>query len=177
MYLTRVKRNGKLLTNIERERLKNIHDHDNNDNNNDNDNNDYDDDDSNYDNKNHEDNNEDNNEQVTKNKKFTEIIFKKICDISCYFLNLGGLIYKIFGIYLLWICLHYFASQLYVKICVPSTLVGFIMSPFMIATPHCEGLRWIIYNAANMINNMWVITGSWICSNLLNFKKQNPNDI
>jgi len=76
-------------------------------------------------------------------------------------------IFKISGIYLLWICLHYIASHLYIKFCVPSTIFGFIMSPFMTATPHCLGLRWIVYNAANMINNMWLVLGAWICSTIL----------
>ena len=74
---------------------------------------------------------------------------------------------NISGIYIVWILLHYIASQLYVKMCVPSTLVGFLLSPFMTATPHCQGLRWIVYNAANIINNMWIIFGAWIMSNVL----------
>jgi hypothetical protein len=78
---------------------------------------------------------------------------------------------KISGIYLLWIFLHYFASHLYVKLCVPNTIIGFLISPFMTATPHCQGLRWVVYNAANMINNMWIILGSWICSTLLIINK------
>jgi len=155
MYLQRVKKIGKVVTNIESERVKN------------------DDNDDNHDN--HDDNNDNN--EITKNILILNIFLEKIRNISYYFLNLCSLIYKIFGIYLLWICLHYFASHLYVKICVPNTILGFIMSPFMIPTPHCEGLRWIIYNAANMINNMWLITGSWICSTILIFKKQTPNDI
>jgi len=85
-------------------------------------------------------------------------------------------IINISGIYLLWILLHYIASHLYVKFCVPCTLFGFIMSPFMTATPHCQGLRWIVYNAANMINNMWIIFGAWICSTLLIINKDNPHD-
>lgn len=71
---------------------------------------------------------------------------------------------KISGIYLLWICLHYFSAHLYVKFCVPNTIIGFLMSPFMIATPHCQGLRWIVYNAAGIINNMWILVGAWIYS-------------
>jgi hypothetical protein len=71
------------------------------------------------------------------------------------------------GIYLVWIFLHYISSQLYVKLCVPNTIIGFLISPFMTATPHCQGLRWIIYNAANVINNMWIIFGAWICSTIL----------
>jgi len=78
------------------------------------------------------------------------------------------IVINISGIYLLWIFLHYLASHLYVRLCVPSTIVGFLISPFMTATPHCQGLRWIVYNAANMINNMWIILGAWICSILLN---------
>jgi hypothetical protein len=85
-------------------------------------------------------------------------------------------IINISGIYLLWILLHYIASHLYVKFCVPCTLFGFIMSPFMTATPHCQGLRWIVYNAANMINNMWIIFGAWICSTLLIINKDKPHD-
>lgn len=71
---------------------------------------------------------------------------------------------KVSGIYLLWICLHYFSAHLYVKFCVPNTIIGFVMSPFMIATPHCQGLRWIVYNAADIINNMWILVGAWIYS-------------
>jgi hypothetical protein len=71
---------------------------------------------------------------------------------------------KISGIYLLWICLHYFSAHLYVKFCVPNTIIGFLMSPFMIATPHCQGLRWIVYNAVGIINNMWILVGAWIYS-------------
>jgi len=74
---------------------------------------------------------------------------------------------NITGIYIVWILLHYVASQLYIKLCVPMTVVGFLLSPFMTATPHCQGLRWIVYNAANIINNMWIILGAWIMSNVL----------
>jgi hypothetical protein len=83
---------------------------------------------------------------------------------------------SISGIYLLWICLHYVASHLYVKLCVPNTLFGFIMSPFMTATPHCVGLRWIVYNAAHMINNMWVFLGTWVCSTLLIINNNKATD-
>ena len=83
---------------------------------------------------------------------------------------------RVSGIYLLWIVLHYVASQLYVKLCVPNTLIGFVISPFMVATPHCQGLRWIVYNAANIINNMWILMGAWICSTILIINKDNTND-
>jgi hypothetical protein len=74
---------------------------------------------------------------------------------------------SLYGIYLVWILLHYFASHLYIRFCVPASITGFIVSPFLTTTPHCQALRWVIYNGANMINNMWIILGSWISTFLI----------
>ena len=79
------------------------------------------------------------------------------------------------SIYLMWIFLHFFASQLYIKFCVPYTFWGLITSPFLTASPHCQGLRWVVYNGANIINNMWVFIGSWICSYILIINKNNTS--
>jgi hypothetical protein len=83
------------------------------------------------------------------------------------------ILFKASGIYLLWIMMHYFSAHLYIKFCVPNTFIGFIMSPFMIATPHCQGLRWIVYNSAGVINNMWILIGTWIYSLIWIFNTNN----
>ena len=85
-------------------------------------------------------------------------------------------LFKISGIYLLWICLHFFSAHLYTKFCVPNSLVGFLMSPFLIATPHCQGLRWIVYNAATIINNMWIFIGTWIYSMIWIVNNKQPSN-
>jgi len=102
-------------------------------------------------------------ERKTKIRSFYDIYFLVDKFISFTYKTIIFL-FKISGIYMLWICLHYFAAHLYIKFCVPNTLFGFIMSPLMISTPHCQGLRWIVYNAANIINNMWILVGTWISS-------------
>jgi hypothetical protein len=84
------------------------------------------------------------------------------CALSTF--NATIILFNFFGIYMVWIFLHYFSAHLYVKFCVPDTIIGFIMSPFMISTPHCQGLRWIVYNSTNTINHMWLLIGSWIYS-------------
>jgi hypothetical protein len=102
---------------------------------------------------------------------FGKIVLDKfyICVTCClhYTYYTIKFIIKISGVYLMWIVLHYCASHLYIQFCVPKTPIGFLLSPFMSATPHCQGLRWIVYNAANVINNMWVVLGAWICSTIL----------
>jgi hypothetical protein len=109
-----------------------------------------------------------NNESTVKNfRGNSDLFFEKMYDNLFYFFKMCNIIYNLSKIYLLWIFLHYFASHLYVKLCVPNTIIGFIMSTIMTATPHCQGLRWLIYNGANVINNMWVICGTYICSNIL----------
>ena len=73
----------------------------------------------------------------------------------------------------MWILLHYFAAHLYVKLCVPDSIYGFLVSSFLITTPYCIGLRWLVQTGANTINNMWIIFGSWICSNIIIFNANN----
>ena len=92
--------------------------------------------------------------------EFTDKCSSFIYKTFLYLLNISG-------IYLIWISLHFIASQLYIYYCVPKTLYGFIMSPLMIPAPHCQGLRWVVYNSANIITNMWVILGTWVCSVLV----------
>jgi len=96
---------------------------------------------------------------------------------SCIFLyKTIKIIIKISGVYLLWIFLHFCASYLYTKLCVPTTLLGLLMSPFLTATPHCQGLRWVIYNGANIINNMWIVVGSWLCANIMGLNNDSQHD-
>lgn len=78
------------------------------------------------------------------------------------------------GIYLLWIGMHYGASHLYTQWCVPKTFYGFLISPLLTSTPHCQGLRWVVHTGANTINAMWILLGSWICSNIF-FMNMNMN--
>lgn len=101
--------------------------------------------------------------------KYIYELSERVCnflyDSVVYIINISG-------IYLLWVLLHYIASHLYINCCVPNTIYGFIMSPFMVPAPHCQGLRWIVYNGSNIITNMWVVLGTWFCSVLVINKKK-----
>jgi hypothetical protein len=113
--------------------------------------------------------------ELNKNSKSTQIenIYNFVITVSNIIFKTIQLIISVSGVYLLWICLHYISAHLYIKFCVPNTVIGFIMSPFMIATPHCQGLRWIVYNAAGIINNMWVMVGAWVYSVIWIFNSEN----
>ena len=127
---------------------------------------------------NFDENKEDNiDEHIILNKKMIiDNIYKILIKTATFLLKTIIVLFKVSGIYLLWICLHYFSSHLYIKFCVPDTIIGFLMSPFMIATPHCQGLRWIVYNAAGIINNMWILIGAWIYSIIWIFNHDNHAD-
>jgi hypothetical protein len=105
------------------------------------------------------------------NKTYLFIIY-----IGTFTVKIIRISLSLYGIYLLWIMLHFFASHLYIKFCVPASFIGFIVSPFLTTTPHCQGLRWVIYNGANTINNMWIIIGSWLTSSLLYFTRNIPHE-
>lgn len=115
-------------------------------------------------------------QEIKKSERYYYIYF--LNKTHLFVIYIGNFVIKIvritislYGIYLVWITLHFIASHLYVKFCVPASFLGFIVSPFLTTTPHCQSLRWIIYNGANTINNMWVIIGTWLSSNLLFFTR------
>jgi len=70
-------------------------------------------------------------------------------------------------IYFLWSILHYVASQYYVRYCAPSTIYGFLMSPFLVTMPHCQAMRYMIYHGGLTIESMWLIFGTWISAKLI----------
>lgn len=76
-------------------------------------------------------------------------------------------VYSASSIYLFWIMLHYCSAQLYVYYCAPRGFYGFLISPFLVAAPHCRAIRWIIHNGGNMVDNMWLILGTWLCSKII----------
>jgi hypothetical protein len=90
------------------------------------------------------------------------IIFGKTTCNTC------KIIFKLSWVYILWIIAHYVASHLYIQMCVPTTFYGFIVSPFVAVSPHCQGLRWIVYNAGTNINNMWIAFGLWLQNHIMN---------
>ena len=80
-------------------------------------------------------------------------------------------IYSLFGYYLMWITLHYLAIHSYPMYCAPLTISGFILSPFMVAAPHCIAMRWLATEGANVIVTMWVAVGAYAIQHML--RRQN----
>ena len=76
-------------------------------------------------------------------------------------------IIRLVGIYIAWILCHYVASHLYVYFCTPLTFIGFLFSPFIVAAPHCQALRWTVYHGGSTIINMWMLFGAWIISKII----------
>ncbi len=76
-------------------------------------------------------------------------------------------VYDIAGVFILWISLHYIASNLYPTYCTELGIMGFIKSVFYAQAPHCVAMRWVIYNGGSIINNMWVSIGVWFTGKLL----------
>lgn len=79
-----------------------------------------------------------------------------------YLFEYYNMVVSMFGIYFLWIISHYISSHLYTHVCVPATIFGFISSPFVATAPHCQALRWVIYQGGNSIIAMWFVTGTWV---------------
>jgi len=76
-------------------------------------------------------------------------------------------IYSACGYYIMWILLHYAAIHLYPEFCAPYTILGFILSPFMVSAPHCIAMRWIISEGSNIIIAMWIAVAGVLVNKIL----------
>ena len=73
-------------------------------------------------------------------------------------------VWKPCSIYLFWICVHYAATHLYIYMCAPDTIMGFILSPLMVVTPQCKAVRWVLFNSLTVIDHMWLVLTTWAIS-------------
>ena len=81
--------------------------------------------------------------------------------------------YSVCGYYIMWILLHYAAIHLYPEFCAPYTILGFLLSPFMVSAPHCVAMRWLVNEGANVIITMWVAIGAYAIQLML----RRPNNV
>ncbi len=98
-------------------------------------------------------------------------IIKKIFSLIVF---VFAILYSMFGYYIMWISLHYAAVHLYPTYCAPLTMMGFILSPFMVSAPHCIAMRWLIFEGSNVIVTMWVAVGAYAIQTMLRRPIQPP---
>ena len=79
---------------------------------------------------------------------------------------MNNTLFKMAFMYGVCIVSHYMSSHLYTNYCVEASFTGFLLSPLMTMSPHCQALRWVIYNGGYSINMMWFIIGNWLLSKL-----------
>ena len=70
-------------------------------------------------------------------------------------------------VYFFWIGIHYISSNLYPYFCADLSMQGFLTSPFIVITPHCKALGWLQKTSTTVIENMWIVLGTWLCSQML----------
>lgn len=58
--------------------------------------------------------------------------------------------------------LHFASANLYPYFCTPITVIGIFMTPFMIVTPHCLALRWVLDWSGNQVCNAWIWLGGYL---------------
>lgn len=96
--------------------------------------------------------------------------------MSIFNINIGYIvnsyIFKMGSLYLVYMLAHFISSHLYIYFCVPLSLTGFLMSPFMTLTPQCQFLRWTIYHCGAHINIMWILVANWLVTKFDFYSKQ-----
>ena len=105
------------------------------------------------------------------------IVCQKICDFSTlysYFRSkiqyISRIVSQYFGIYIIWVLIHYMSAHIYTKICVPSGLFGFVLSFILTPSPYCYTL-WIPQDPAK--NNSLTIVRQGKYQSIKNLNQRN----
>ena len=65
---------------------------------------------------------------------------------------------------------HHYASKMYIHFCAYSTplfqMDSVLMSPIVIISPHCMGLRWLILESSNTVYFQLLTCCSWFISRI-----------
>lgn len=95
-------------------------------------------------------------------------INKAVTAVIDYFVNNEYFksLLKVGWIYIIYCALHYCIPHIYTHLCVPMTIIGVLMSPFISQAPHCVALRWLLYNLGDNIKTMFMLLAGWF-TNLL----------
>ena len=75
--------------------------------------------------------------------------------------------FNVSAVYLFWVALHFVTAQLYVRYCAFPSLYGLLVSPFLISAPHCVAMRWVFTKGGTLIEGMWILFGTWMCSKVI----------
>ena len=68
-----------------------------------------------------------------------------------------------------WTGVHYAAVHGYQHFCVPQSLWGAAMSPFLIPAPHCRGLSWLIDISSASVQGVWMSAGVALSAGLVQY--------
>jgi hypothetical protein len=107
---------------------------------------------------------EDSNQEVDEPFYSKMLSYENIKEKTTYYVTM---FIELCGIYLMWIILHYLSAHLYVAWCTPMTIIGFLLSPFVVPAPHCQAFRWVIVNGSNHITTMWFTFGTWVAKKIV----------
>ena len=87
-----------------------------------------------------------------------ESFFEKYALFNGFHTNMFKIVLIYYGVTLG----HFIASNMYASACTTYSLKGYIMMPFMIVTPHCSALRWIIQHTGEQIARWWIWLGGYL---------------
>jgi hypothetical protein len=85
-----------------------------------------------------------------------------------YFLILTAQFIKI---YFFWVSLHFAVTKLFYHVCVPTSVLGLLFSPLTAAAPHCQVLRWALYESGINVGLLGLMAISVVYKTLFAMKQ------
>lgn len=69
--------------------------------------------------------------------------------------------------YTAWISLSYYSTHLYAHFCAEWSIMGFLTHPFMVSSPHCLALKWVMNEGSSTISNLFAMIATYVATTLV----------
>ena len=70
-------------------------------------------------------------------------------------------------VYLVWILIHWSVANMYSYFCAPTSIIGILTSPWLIASPQCRAGIWILGTAAKTVETGFTLLGVWFSAKII----------
>jgi len=69
--------------------------------------------------------------------------------------------------YFAWVSLSYFSIHAHAHFCAEWSIMGFFTHSFVVSSPHCNALKWLINEGSSAISRLFALFAMYVVSKLL----------
>ena len=76
-------------------------------------------------------------------------------------------VFKFLMTYIVWVSLSYFSIHAQARFCAEWSIMGFLSHSFVVNSPHCNALKWLINEGSSSISRLFAMVAIYVATTLV----------